>query len=121
MYLYYDYQFSVSFPFIHHQVRRLAPLHWHAAGCTALAWGQGGCLLSGGHEGVLLVWRLQTQGGSGGSGGAAGKPAFLPRLGGTVLHLALSPDHTAATVSTACEGGGGMTKSPCWFVRRCWF
>lgn len=86
------------------QVRRLAPLHWHAAGCTALAWGDGGSLLSGGHEGVLLVWRLQTAGG----GGAAGKPAFLPRLGGAVTHLTLAPDGTAATV-TQCTAEARAT------------
>jgi hypothetical protein len=66
-------------------------------------------LLSGGYEGVLLVWRLQTQGGGG--GGAAGKPAFLPRLGGAVTHLTLSPDGTAATVTRTPQKNARRNKT----------
>lgn len=93
-------------------VRRLQPLHWHAAGVSALAWapGSGDCLLSGGFEGVLLVWNLEgavttnNNGGSSSSSSAAaavagGKPSFLPRLGGAVSHIQVSPDGTEATVS----------------------
>ena len=62
-------------------VRRLAPMHWHASAVTALEWAPK--LLSGGFEGVLLVWRVGAgghgnfSGGSTGANNSSAKPACL--------------------------------------------
>ncbi|ORY76995.1 WD40-repeat-containing domain protein [Protomyces lactucae-debilis] len=59
----------------HHAARNLAlpprKLHWHAQACTTLQFAlDGAYLLSGGHEGVLVLWQLATSG-----------KQFLPRVG----------------------------------------
>ncbi|GIL68600.1 hypothetical protein Vafri_21848 [Volvox africanus] len=56
-------------------------VHWHAHPVGALAFSEDGTyLLSGGEEGVLVLWHLETNGRS-----------FLPRLGGPILGLQPSP------------------------------
>ncbi|KAG2432689.1 hypothetical protein HYH02_006674 [Chlamydomonas schloesseri] len=59
----------------------LTTLHWHAhpVGCLTFS-PDGTYLLSGGSEGVLVQWALETN-----------RPGFLPRLGGPLLGLHPSP------------------------------
>ncbi|KAG2426597.1 hypothetical protein HXX76_012913 [Chlamydomonas incerta] len=59
----------------------LTTLHWHAhpVGCLTFS-PDGTYLLSGGSEGVLVQWALETN-----------RPGFLPRLGGALLGLHPSP------------------------------
>ncbi|PFH35935.1 WD domain, G-beta repeat-containing protein [Besnoitia besnoiti] len=54
-------------------------LHWHAHAVTSLAFSADGVvLLSGGEEGVLVLWHVRQ----------AFQKQFLPRLGAPVLHIA---------------------------------
>ncbi|GFR41531.1 hypothetical protein Agub_g2190 [Astrephomene gubernaculifera] len=66
----------------------LTTLHWHAhpMGCLAFS-SDGTHLLSGGAEGVLVIWNLETQ-----------RPNFLPRLGGPLVGLHPSPADPAKYV-----------------------
>ncbi|KAG2482851.1 hypothetical protein HYH03_018242 [Edaphochlamys debaryana] len=59
----------------------LTTVHWHAhpVGCLAFS-DDGTYLLSGGAEGVLVLWALETN-----------RPNFLPRLGGPLVGIAPSP------------------------------
>ena len=63
-------------------------MHWHAQAVTCLkATEDGGYLLSAGHEGVLVMWQLDT-----------GYRQVLPRLGGAVIALANSSCGTVVAV-----------------------
>lgn len=55
-------------------------LHWHANPVRSLAWAlDGNYLLSGGEEGVLVFWQIET-----------GNRQFLPRLSGPVDNITVS-------------------------------
>ena len=56
-------------------------LHWHSRGPTIQHTQDGVYLLSGGREGVLVIWQLST-----------GKRQFLPGLDAPINFLTLSPD-----------------------------
>ena len=58
-------------------------LHWHAHAVNCLAFTSADYLLSGGEEGVLVVWQLETE-----------HKDFLPRLASDILSIAVSPDQT---------------------------
>ncbi|KAJ2553423.1 NET1-associated nuclear protein 1 [Coemansia sp. RSA 1933] len=58
------------------------PHHWHAHRVNAVAFTEDGAtMLSGGEEGVLVFWRLETD-----------TRDYLPRLGSDILGIAVSPD-----------------------------
>ena len=60
-------------------------LHWHAHAVSSLAFTPNGAhLLSGGEEGVLVVWQLHS------SGGAGTSKEFVPRLGAPVTSIAVA-------------------------------
>jgi len=75
-------------------VRRIT-MHWHSQAVHALCWSSGGYLLSGGTEATLTVWRMGPSGDA-----PPTTPDFLPRLGGTIVHLAASSDGLTAAVAT---------------------
>ncbi|KAL2313087.1 U3 snoRNP-associated protein Nan1 [Schizosaccharomyces pombe] len=57
-------------------------LHWHANPLNGLSWALNGeYLLSGGQEGVLVLWQMETS-----------HRQFLPRLGSSILSIATSHD-----------------------------
>ncbi|KAJ1664476.1 NET1-associated nuclear protein 1 [Coemansia sp. RSA 1813] len=63
-----------------HIVRQ--PHHWHAHRVNAVTFTEDGAtMLSGGEEGVLVFWRLETD-----------LRDYLPRLGSDILGIAVSPD-----------------------------
>ncbi|KAJ2525449.1 NET1-associated nuclear protein 1 [Coemansia sp. RSA 2049] len=65
------------------------PHHWHAHRVNAVAFtADGQTMLSGGEEGVLVLWRLAT-----------GARDFLPRLGSDILGIAVSPDQAVYAVT----------------------
>ncbi|KAF7838030.1 WD repeat-containing protein 75 [Senna tora] len=65
--------------------------HWHPAGVMFLSFSSDGAYLySGGKEGVLVVWQLDT-----------GKKKFLPRIGSPLLYFIDSPDPSLSSVSSA--------------------
>ncbi|OWM87006.1 hypothetical protein CDL15_Pgr016043 [Punica granatum] len=65
--------------------------HWHPTEVNVLAFSSDGeYLYSGGREGVLVVWQLDT-----------GKKKFLPRIGSPLLYFVDSPDPTLASISCA--------------------
>uniref|UniRef100_A0A7S2SPP9 WD repeat-containing protein 75 second beta-propeller domain-containing protein n=1 Tax=Mucochytrium quahogii TaxID=96639 RepID=A0A7S2SPP9_9STRA len=56
--------------------------HWHSQSVESVAFTTDGShFISGGHEGVLVVWQVDT-----------GHKTFLPRLGGGIGQVATSPD-----------------------------
>uniref|UniRef100_A0A3P8WNG5 WD repeat domain 75 n=1 Tax=Cynoglossus semilaevis TaxID=244447 RepID=A0A3P8WNG5_CYNSE len=58
-------------------------LHWHHAAVSSLCFTpQGTNLLSGGVESVLVQWRYKQE----------NQKDFLPRLGGAITHISVSPD-----------------------------
>ncbi|KAJ2760832.1 NET1-associated nuclear protein 1, partial [Coemansia nantahalensis] len=58
------------------------PHHWHAHRVNAVAFAEGGTtMLSGGEEGVLVLWNLATE-----------SRDYLPRLGSDIIGIAISPD-----------------------------
>ncbi|SPO39963.1 related to NAN1 - U3 snoRNP protein [Pseudozyma flocculosa] len=60
-------------------------LHWHAHAVSSLAFTPNGAhLLSGGEEGVLVVWQLASSGGNGAS------KEFVPRLGAPISSIAIA-------------------------------
>ncbi|XP_034215526.1 uncharacterized protein LOC117627502 isoform X3 [Prunus dulcis] len=62
--------------------------HWHPAGISVLSFSSDGAYLySGGVEGVLVVWQLDT-----------GKKKFLPRIGSPLLYLTDSSDPSLSSV-----------------------
>lgn len=65
--------------------------HWHPAEVIVLSFSfDGTYLYSGGKEGVLVVWQLDTE-----------KRKYLPRIGSPLLYFTDSPDPLLASVSCA--------------------
>lgn len=65
--------------------------HWHSAEVKVLFFSSDGAYLySGGKEGVLVVWQLDT-----------GKKKFLPRIGTPLLNFLNSPDPSLSSISCA--------------------
>ncbi|XP_062078686.1 uncharacterized protein LOC133783156 isoform X2 [Humulus lupulus] len=65
--------------------------HWHPSGVNVLSFSaDGSYLYSGGREGVLTVWQLET-----------GKKKFLPRIGSPLLYFTDSPDPSLSSISCA--------------------
>ncbi|MCL7042747.1 hypothetical protein MKW94_024265 [Papaver nudicaule] len=65
--------------------------HWHPSEVKVLYFSSDGAYLySGGKEGVLVVWQLDT-----------GKKRFLPRIGSPLIHFTGSPDPTLSSISCA--------------------
>jgi len=66
-------------------------MHWHAHAVGCLAYSHDGRFLySGGSEGVLVLWHLQSE-----------SKQFLPRLGSAIVSLAVSADGT--TLAVGCS------------------
>ena len=71
----------------------LSTLHWHSSSLLALAFSPDGQrLLSGGREGVLVLWRA-----------ADGGRTFLPRLGAPLVWFAQSPVDAAVVVAACAD------------------
>ncbi|CAN4103824.1 unnamed protein product [Withania somnifera] len=65
--------------------------HWHSAEVKVLFFSSDGAyLFSGGKEGVLVVWQLDT-----------GKQKFLPRIGFPLLYFTISSDPSLSSISCA--------------------
>ncbi|KAM3396488.1 WD repeat-containing protein 75 [Capsicum galapagoense] len=65
--------------------------HWHSAEVKVLFFSSDGAYLySGGKEGVLVVWQLDT-----------GKQKFLPRIGSLLLYFTISSDPSLSSISCA--------------------
>ncbi|KAF9604761.1 hypothetical protein IFM89_010263 [Coptis chinensis] len=65
--------------------------HWHPSEVKTLSFSSDGAYLySGGKEGVLVVWQLET-----------GKKKFLPRIGAPLLYFTESQDPSLSSVSCA--------------------
>ncbi|XP_014509948.1 WD repeat-containing protein 75 [Vigna radiata var. radiata] len=65
--------------------------HWHSSGVSHLSFSSDGAYLySGGKEGVLLLWQLDT-----------GNKKFLPRIGSPLLYFVDSPDSSLSALSCA--------------------
>ncbi|TKY54560.1 WD repeat-containing protein 75 [Spatholobus suberectus] len=65
--------------------------HWHSSGVRLLSFtSDGAYLYSGGKEGVLVLWQLDT-----------GKKKFLPRIGSPLLYFVDSPDPSLSSISCA--------------------
>uniref|UniRef100_A0A7N0VM13 WD repeat-containing protein 75 second beta-propeller domain-containing protein n=1 Tax=Kalanchoe fedtschenkoi TaxID=63787 RepID=A0A7N0VM13_KALFE len=65
--------------------------HWHSSEVIVLSFSSDGAYLySGGKEGVLVVWQLDT-----------GKRKFLPRIGSPLLYYIKSSDPTMSSISCA--------------------
>ncbi|KAL2245138.1 UNVERIFIED_CONTAM: U3 small nucleolar RNA-associated protein 17, partial [Sesamum indicum] len=65
--------------------------HWHSSQVNVLFFSSDGAYLySGGREGVLVVWQLDT-----------GKKKFLPRIGSPLLYFVNSPDPSLSSISRA--------------------
>ncbi|KAJ4982232.1 hypothetical protein NE237_033069 [Protea cynaroides] len=65
--------------------------HWHPAEVMVLSFSfDGAYLYSGGKEGVLVVWQLDT-----------GKKKYLPRIGSPLLFFTASPDPSLLSISCA--------------------
>ncbi|KZV17484.1 wd40 protein [Dorcoceras hygrometricum] len=65
--------------------------HWHSSEVNVLFFSSDGAYLySGGKEGVLVAWQLDT-----------GKKKFLPRIGSQLLHFINSSDPSLACISCA--------------------
>ncbi|PWZ02450.1 hypothetical protein BCV70DRAFT_196692 [Testicularia cyperi] len=61
-------------------------MHWHAHAVSSLAFSPNGVnLLSGGEEGVLVVWHLGSSG-----AGAGAQKEFVPRLGAPIASIAVA-------------------------------
>jgi NET1-associated nuclear protein 1 (U3 small nucleolar RNA-associated protein 17) len=58
-------------------------LHWHAHTVTSIAFASDSYMLSGGHEGVLVLWQLDTK-----------HKDYLPRLGAEITGISISPDNS---------------------------
>ncbi|KAL2960870.1 hypothetical protein AAZX31_17G060300 [Glycine max] len=65
--------------------------HWHSSGVSCLSFSSDGAFLySGGKEGVLVIWRLDTK-----------KNYCLPRFGSPLLYFVDSPDRSLFSISHA--------------------
>lgn len=65
--------------------------HWHSTAVNVLFFSSDGAYLySGGREGVLVLWQLET-----------GKKKFLPRIGSPLLYFTASSDPTLSSISCA--------------------
>ncbi|KAL3508279.1 hypothetical protein ACH5RR_027680 [Cinchona calisaya] len=65
--------------------------HWHSAGVNVLFFSTDGAYLySGGKEGVLVLWQLDT-----------GKKKFLPRIGSPLIYFTNSSDPSLSSISCA--------------------
>ncbi|KAI7755931.1 hypothetical protein M8C21_023302 [Ambrosia artemisiifolia] len=65
--------------------------HWHSSEVKVLCFSSDGAyLFSGGKEGVLVGWQLDT-----------GKKKFLPRIGTPLLNFTTSPDSSLSSISCA--------------------
>uniref|UniRef100_A0A6M2EM34 WD repeat-containing protein 75 second beta-propeller domain-containing protein n=1 Tax=Populus davidiana TaxID=266767 RepID=A0A6M2EM34_9ROSI len=65
--------------------------HWHSAEVNVMFFSSDGAYLySGGKEGVLVVWQLDT-----------GRKKFLPRIGSPLLWFTDSPDPSLSSISCA--------------------
>ncbi|KAG5112543.1 hypothetical protein JHK82_035812 [Glycine max] len=65
--------------------------HWHSSGVRCLSFSSDGAYLySGGKEGVLVIWRLDTK-----------NNYFLPRFGSPLLYFVESPDRSLFSISHA--------------------
>ncbi|KAJ2491045.1 NET1-associated nuclear protein 1 [Coemansia sp. RSA 2050] len=63
--------------------------HWHAHRVNTVAFAESGTtMLSGGEEGVLVLWQLPTD-----------SRSFVPRLGSDVMGIAISPDQAFYAVT----------------------
>jgi NET1-associated nuclear protein 1 (U3 small nucleolar RNA-associated protein 17) len=58
-------------------------LHWHAHKVNSIAFASDSYMLTGGSEGVLVLWQLETK-----------HKNFLPRLGSEITAISVSPDKT---------------------------
>nr|XP_025607158.1 WD repeat-containing protein 75 isoform X3 [Arachis hypogaea] len=75
--------------------------HWHSAGVCLLSFSPDGAYLySGGKEGVLVLWQLDS-----------GKKKFLPRIGSPLLYFIESPDPSLSLISCA-DNQIHMLKTP---------
>ncbi|XP_076013135.1 WD repeat-containing protein 75 [Genypterus blacodes] len=69
--------------FYHKREYTYTTLHWHHSAVSSLCFTpEGTNLLSGGLESVLVQWRYNQE----------SQRDFLPRLGGAITHIAVSPD-----------------------------
>lgn len=66
----------------------------------------GSNMLSGGQEGVLVMWQYKTH-----------HREFLPRLGAPINHLAVSPDDSLTAVSQ--NENGMLVKNSCFPFQDC--
>ncbi|BAT76749.1 hypothetical protein LR48_Vigan627s003400 [Vigna angularis] len=65
--------------------------HWHSSGVSHLSFSSDGAYLySGGKEGVLMLWQLDT-----------GNKKSLPRIGSPLLYFVDSPDSSLSALSCA--------------------
>eukprot|EP00854_Cymbomonas_tetramitiformis_P014559 gene14559-17208_t len=90
--IWHDLNAAVAAPEVDSKQVKCTTVHWHAnpVGCVAFT-EDGKYLLSGGAEGVLVIWQLDT-----------GVRQYLPRLGAPLRTLALSPaDPSIVTVGLA--------------------
>lgn len=72
-----------------HSVNVKTIYHWHAHKVKSLVFsGDGAYMISGGEEGVLVIWQL-----------ASGSKQFLPRLGAHITALSMSGDQSLYAVS----------------------
>ncbi|KAJ1741352.1 NET1-associated nuclear protein 1 [Coemansia sp. RSA 989] len=62
--------------------------HWHAHRVNAIAFAGNGLMLSGGEEGVLVMWQLLTE-----------TRDYLPRLGSDITGIAVSPDQMSYAIT----------------------
>jgi NET1-associated nuclear protein 1 (U3 small nucleolar RNA-associated protein 17) len=64
--------------------------HWHSRAVKALTFTKdGGYLISGGEESVLVLWQLTTS-----------FHQFIPRLGGPIIGIQITPDETKFLISS---------------------
>mmetsp|Transcript_4924 Transcript_4924/g.31508 ORF Transcript_4924/g.31508 Transcript_4924/m.31508 type:complete len:770 (+) Transcript_4924:196-2505(+) len=71
-----------------YETPKVTTRHWHSRSVRCLAFTEDGThLLSGGEEGVLVMWQLET-----------GKQEFLPRLGAILTSISLCPERARVAV-----------------------
>ncbi|MED6111039.1 hypothetical protein PIB30_048679 [Stylosanthes scabra] len=81
--------------------------HWHSAAVSLLSFSPDGAYLySGGKEGVLVLWQLDS-----------GKKNFLPRIGSPLLYFIESPDPSLSLISCA-DNQIHMLKTPSMEIMR---